>query len=139
MTTASQKTLFRKLARRSAQIAADKKAREITILDLVDKSGVAEFVVLATVDSRPQMEAVASDIELKLKEDGYLKLHSEGRGSAQWQVLDFGGLLVHVLVEQARQFYGLDKLYHFAKKVPFIDATPSPAKPRKAPAARKRK
>ncbi|NLO91006.1 MAG: ribosome silencing factor [Elusimicrobia bacterium] len=138
MTTASQKTLYRKLARNAAQIAADKKARDIAILDLLDKSAVAEFVVLATVESRPQMEAVAEEISRKFKEEGYPRLHSEGRDSGQWQVLDFGGMLVHILVEQARQFYGLDKLFHFAKKVVFTDAVPSPARPRKTPAKKKK-
>ncbi|HOX23463.1 MAG TPA: ribosome silencing factor [Elusimicrobiales bacterium] len=132
MSDSEQKTLFRKLARRAAQLSADKKARDIKILDLLDKSSVAEFVVLSTVESRPQMEAVISEISVKFKQDGYYSLHNDGRGSPQWQVLDYGGLLVHVLMESARVFYGLDKLLHYAKNVPFIDKAVPAAKPRAA-------
>jgi len=126
MSDTDQKAMFKKLARRAAQLAADKKASDIKILDLLEKSAVAEFVVLATVESRPQMDAVASEISMKFKEDGYYTLHAEGRGSQQWQVLDYGGLLIHVLMAPAREFYGLDKLLHYAKSVPFVDKSVSP-------------
>lgn len=126
MSDTEQKVLFKKLARRAAQLAADKKADDIKILDLLEQSSVAEFVVMVTVGSAPQMAAVISEISMKFKEDGVYSLHSEGRGSPQWQVLDYGGLLIHVMLEPARVFYGLDKLLHYAKVVPFVDKKASP-------------
>ncbi|TXH29758.1 MAG: ribosome silencing factor [Elusimicrobia bacterium] len=132
---------FRDVAKTASAAADDKKARNIRIYDTAGSSGVADYFLLATVDSAPQMNAVQEEIDRCVKTaHGLDPLRRDGRGSAQWQVLDYGGLVVHLMTENARVFYGLERLWEHARA---LDAAPAKA-PRAArrtakPAARRRR
>lgn len=108
---------FRKMAIKAAREADAKKAEAINLLDVSATSPLADFMLIATVDSAPQMEAVEYGISAALKEEGIYKLHHEGRESATWRVLDYGGCMVHLLTPEMRTFYGLDKVYHMGQPV----------------------
>jgi len=126
---------FRRMAVMAARAADDKKAEEINLLDVSETSPLADFMLIATVDSVPQMEAVEYGISTVLKDEGVYKLHQEGRESATWRVLDYGGCMVHLLTPDMRVFYGLDKIYHMGKPVKW--AAPPAKKPAKKTAAKK--
>lgn len=107
---------FRAVAKTAQAAADDKKARQIRIYDTGGTSGVADYFLLATVDSAPQMNAVEAEIDRRVKADhGLDPLRRDGRSSAQWQVLDYGGLVVHLMTEKARVFYGLERLWEHAR------------------------
>jgi len=113
----AQGRLFKKLAVKAARAADDKKAEEIVLLHVRPVSGVADYVLIASVNSRPQLEAVEDHVKKELKDEGALALHRDGRLSDRWRVLDYGGLLVHVMHPEARDFYRIESVFDGAKKV----------------------
>lgn len=113
----SQGRYFKKLAVKAARAADDKKAEAITLLHVRPVSGVADYVLIVSVDSRPQLEAVEDNVKKTLKDDGVLALHRDGRLSDRWRVLDYGGLLVHVMHPETRDFYRIESVFAGAKTV----------------------
>ena len=107
---------FRELAIAAARAADDKKAEEILLVDVRTTSILADFVLLVSVTSPAHLEAVQNAIEDMLAPSGVELCHRDGSHSAQWRVLDYGGILVHLMQSEARDFYALDKLYHDAPK-----------------------
>lgn len=107
---------FKFVAVAAARAADDKKGEEIALLNVRSISGVADFILLVTVTSPAHLEAVEAEITDFLERAGVELRHRDGSRSGLWRVLDYGGLLVHLMHAEARHFYGLDKLYHDAPK-----------------------
>lgn len=107
---------FLTAARAAARIAADKKAGDIRILTVRSLTTVTDYLVIATVESAPQMNAVLDAVEAALKDElGLTPLHRDGRNSRSWAVLDFGGLVVHALFPPARELFALEKMWAGAR------------------------
>jgi ribosome-associated protein len=106
---------FKNLAVSVARVCGDKKAKNIKVVDLLGKSSLTDFVVIATVESSPQLEAIEAEIIKTLKQKGTFRLHRDGGISRSWRVYDYGGFFVHLMAEEERQFYSVDKIYHFGK------------------------
>lgn len=118
---------FKFMAVASARAAYDKKGEEIALLNVRATSGIADFLLLVTVTSHAHMEAVESSITDLMEASGIRPRHRDGSESDQWRVLDYGGLLVHLMHAEARKFYGLDKLHHDAPKHRWLPAERKPA------------
>jgi ribosome-associated protein len=109
---------FLSAAKLAATAADDKMASDILLLDVKKSSAVADYYVLASVDSSTQLSACADHVVRRLRETFKLHpLHSDRRRSDHWAALDFGGLVVHVLHRQAREFYALERLWEEARRV----------------------
>ncbi|TBR26092.1 ribosome silencing factor [bacterium] len=108
---------FKRLAVKAARAADDKKAEDIALLHVRPVSGVSDYVLIVSVGSRPQLEAVEDHVKKELKDEGVLALHRDGRLSDRWRVLDYGGLLVHVMSPETRDFYRIESIFDGAKKV----------------------
>lgn len=134
----------------AARLADEKKAENIRVIDLGGKSSLCEFILIATATSKPHLDAVEEEISRKLKEQGIYKLNRDGRESNLWRVSDYGGFLAHIMTQEARDFYGLDEIFHFGKEIDFTKPvkkttkkaaakTPKKAikKPAKKPTAKK--
>ena len=106
---------FRKLALTAASAADDKKAVDVLVMDIRKESDVADYMVIAGAESSAQMNAVSESVEEELAGKGLPALHKEGRFRGRWMVLDYGGLVVHILMTEAREFYRLEKLWEKAK------------------------
>lgn len=130
------KPTFKKLAVKAARLADGKKAEDVAVFDLSGRSTIADYAVTATVDSPAHLEAVDDEIAIKLKQDGVYPLYRDGAQSRTWKVLDYGGLLIHIIERQTRLRYALDGLFDGVKKVPWEEPAPAPAKVKK-PAAKK--
>lgn len=117
----SQGRLFKRLALLAAHAADDRKAENIVLLHIRPVSGVADYAVIASTTSTPMLEAVEDHVKKALKDAGVLALHRDGRLSDRWRVLDYGGLLVHLMHPEARAFYRLESLFEGAKKVEWED------------------
>ena len=113
----SRATDYRKLAKASAEAADSKKAADVLILDIRKESDIADFLVIAGAGSSAQMRALDDAVQESLLDLGAKVLHREGRSGDRWIVLDYGGLVVHILLAQARQFYRLESLWENAKSV----------------------
>ena len=117
----AKKELLRPQLRAAIEAALEKQASEVTLLDLEGLGAFTNHFLLCTGFSSPQVEAICDEIEGKLAEQGTRLLHREGRSGADWMLLDFGGLVVHVFTERARRFYDLERLWRAARRVEFGD------------------
>lgn len=100
------------LATVAATAADDKKAVDILVLDLTDKSDVCDYFVICTVLNKPMMDAVVDAVEEKVRLNcGEKPLSIEGRAGSTWLLVDYGSVVVHVFREEAREFYRLERLW----------------------------
>jgi len=105
-------TKFPQAVRLAVEAMQNKKASNITVLDLSKIGTFTEYFVVCTGFSTPQVQAICSEVEEQLyKELKREPEHREGRNSADWALLDFGSFVVHVFSEQARRFYDLERLW----------------------------
>lgn len=137
----NQKEQSRKYAVVAALAADDKKAENIRIIDVGDASPITDYVILVTASSTPQINAVDDEIEVKLKEAGSRKLYGDGAKTDMWRVADYGGFIIHILNEESREFYALDKLFAFGKDIEWLPKKQAKTAAKKAavkkPAAKK--
>lgn len=100
------------LARKIRTILEDKKAKDIDVIDVSDKTILADYFVIATGTSTTHVKALADEVEYLLKEkDNRLVDHVEGFESSRWILLDYGDVVVHVFHSEERDFYSLEKLW----------------------------
>lgn len=102
---------FKKLAAALARAADEKKGEQITLLHPGSKSPVADLILIVTANSRPHLQALEAGLEDAVKAFHVRPIRRAKPESDQWRVLDFGGLVVHLMTEPTRAFYSLDKLY----------------------------
>lgn len=103
----------------AARLAEDKKAEDIKVIDLCGLSSLCEFILIVTATSKPHLDAIEEEISKKLKEEGIYKLNRDGRESNLWRVSDYGGFLAHIMTQEARDFYALDKIFSFGQVIDF--------------------
>ena len=103
----------------AARLADEKKAENIQVIDLKGLSSLCDFVIIMTATSKPHLEAIEEEISKKLKEIGIYKTNRDGADSLQWRVSDYGSFLVHIMTQEARDFYALDKIFSFGEVVDF--------------------
>lgn len=114
-------------ALRIAELAADKKAKDIKIYDVQGLTLIADAFVIITATSEPQLKAIFNSVKDGMTEIGVKPLRAEGSFSGGWLLVDFGTVLVHIFREEARAFYDLDGMWGDAKLIPFSDAPKKPA------------
>lgn len=106
------------LARLCRESALDKKATDPVILDLREIEGPAEFFLICSGQSDPQLKAIAAAIEVTLKQDhGVRPVSVDGKMVSGWVVLDYGDVLVHIMAESKRAYYQLEKLWGDAPRI----------------------
>jgi ribosome-associated protein len=106
---------FYKFALKAAKIAESKKAIDTNILDIQDLATMTNYFVVTTAESTPQINAICNEIERQFKEDKLNPLRREGTSSQSWRVIDFGGIIVHVMSPSARSVYNFEELWEDAK------------------------
>ena len=105
------------LLRVAAEAAASKKAIDLVGLDLSGLDGVADYFLICSGSSEPQVKAIAEAVEEKLRERGAKPWHVEGREFRRWVLLDFVDVVVHVFHEKTREYYLLERLWGDARRV----------------------
>ena len=124
------------------QACLEKKAEELTILELEKGSGAfTDYFVLCSGTNPRQIQAIADEVELRLKATGLRVTHTEGYNQAEWILLDYVDFVVHVFSEKARKFYDLERLWKTAKRLEPGDLKPAVRKTKAVakPAAKKKK
>lgn len=106
-----------RVAQAAARAARDKKGQQVVILDIRKISLIADYFVITHGTSTAQVQAIAREVEEKVSEAGGKLLRREGFASARWILLDFGGVVVHVFLEEDRRFYDLERLWGDAEVV----------------------
>ena len=108
----------KELAIRLARALDAKKAFNIHILEVEDLTTVTEYFVIATGSSNTQINALVDNVEKVLREEAEEEpLHREGYRGGTWVLLDYGCIAVHVFNAEAREFYGLERLWRDGKPV----------------------
>jgi ribosome-associated protein len=99
------------LARRIVDLASDKKASDIVLLEIREMTTVADYFVIASGASDRQLGAIADGIVEILREEGTRPIGREGSANAHWLLIDYGSVIVHVMSPPERDFYQLERLW----------------------------
>ncbi len=105
------------LARRIVDLAEDKKAAEIVLLDLTGLTTLADYFVICSGGSERQLDAIADSIVEALGKDHIRPIGREGVPASHWILLDFGSVIVHVFTPPERDYYQLEKRWSEAKTI----------------------
>ena len=105
------------LARRIVDLAADKKASDIVLLQVRELTTLTDYFVICSGGSERQLRAIADGIIEGVKEDGKLPIGREGGPTDHWLLLDFGSVVTHVMATPEREYYALEKLWSEAPLV----------------------
>ncbi len=106
------------LARICAKAADDKKASDLVLLDLSGLSDVCDYFLICTADNARMLGSVVDEIEEKVKKNtGMNPLSHEGRAGASWVLLDYGSVVVHAFLPEARDYYRIERLWGEAPRV----------------------
>jgi ribosome-associated protein len=116
------------------QACLDKKAEELSVLEMEKGSGAfTDYFVLCSGTNPRQVQAIADEVELRLKAAGLRPAQVEGYKQAEWILVDYVDFVVHVFSEKARKFYDLERLWKTAKR---LEPSDLKSKSRSAPATR---
>jgi len=102
--------------------AQSRKAEDILILDIEAVSSFTEKFILCTGTNPKQVQAIASAVELDVKQEGVRALGIEGYSNAEWILIDFGHFVVHVFSPAAREYYALERLWKTAPRIEVPEA-----------------
>ena len=92
--------------------ALDRKAEDLTILNLAKVSDFTELFLVCSATNERQVKAIADHVRDELRMNGLRPLHVEGEAAGRWVLMDYGGdMVVHVFLEETRQFYALERLW----------------------------
>jgi ribosome-associated protein len=105
------------LARQIAAIASDELATEILVLDIQQLSTISDYFVIASADNVRQLRAMAETIESQLREADVRAFRREGVAESGWIVIDYDGVLVHLLTDEQRAFYRLEDVWSDANRL----------------------
>ena len=94
----------------------DKKGNDIQIIKIEELTIVADYFVICTANSNTHVRSLADEVEYQLEEAGIKADHIEGRATG-WVLLEYHGVVVHIFLEEARNYYNLERLWEDASKI----------------------
>jgi ribosome-associated protein len=89
----------------------DLKGKDIVTLDVRGKSSITDYMIICTGTSNRHVSSIANHLLDEAKKQGYLVLGSEGKSDADWVVVDMDSVIIHIMQEESRQLYELEKLW----------------------------
>ena len=108
---------IKKMAGLAIEALEDKKAEDIRVIDISEVSVLADYFLIASGKNRNQLQALADEVEEKLGRAGYPMKQSEGYDSANWILLDFGDIIIHLFDQENRLFYDLESIWRDGKQI----------------------
>lgn len=103
------------------EIVQSKHAEEIILFEVTALTSLADYFVICSAESEPQIRAIADAVEGNLSEHGIRPLGIEGREAAIWLLIDYGDVVLHIFKDEARSFYNLDRLWGDAPQIGLSD------------------
>ncbi len=113
----------REMAEIAVKALDSKKGKEIRLIRIDKITTLAEYFVICTGTSNTQINALCDAVEKELTEKGEEPLHREGYRGGTWVLLDYGCIAVHVFNHEAREFYGLERLWRDGKPLDLTGVT----------------
>lgn len=108
---------IKKMAALAVEALEDKKAEDICVIDISKVSVLADYFIIAGGNNQSQMQALPESVDEKLGRNGYPVKQIEGYDSANWILLDFGDIIVHIFDRENRLFYDLERIWSDGNKI----------------------
>jgi ribosome-associated protein len=102
-------------------IIFEKKGEDVLFMNLKKLSPITDCFLICTAQSTLHAQAISDELALRLKKQNIIPHHIEGYQNGQWIVLDYFDFVIHVFVNEVRQFYGLERLWGDAPQRRFVD------------------
>ncbi len=102
---------------RIAQALYDKKAKNIVALDISKITSLGDYFIICSCTSAAQLRACTDEVEEKMGEIGIQPAHTEGYNGGTWILLDYQDIIVHLMLEETREFYALEHLWGDAEEL----------------------
>lgn len=110
-------TVSKQMARLTVGALENKKALDIRIIDISNVSVLGDYFILASGNNRNQLQSMSDEVEQVLGRSGYPVRQIEGYDTANWILLDFGDIIVHIFDHENRLFYNLERIWRDGKDV----------------------
>lgn len=104
------------IVKKAVKALDDKKANNIEVIKIDELTIVADYFIIATANSNTHVRALADEVEYQLEQEGIMPDHIEGR-STGWVLLEYAGVVVHVFLEESRNYYNLERLWEDGTKI----------------------
>jgi ribosome-associated protein len=135
-----KKTALKQQVAEAISACQDKKAEEVTILQLEKDSGAfTDYFVVCSGTNPRQIQAIADEVEERLEKQDLRPTHVEGYKQAEWVLLDYVDFVVHVFSEKARKYYELERLWKSAKRMEPAELSSRVARARATPGTRRKR
>ncbi|MBI4040733.1 MAG: ribosome silencing factor [Deltaproteobacteria bacterium] len=113
----NNKDLAKQFVLHCAELALDKKAFNLVILDVRPWQGLMDYLLICSAQSSVQAQSLSDYIYETLKKEGRTPIGMEGREQGRWVLLDYGEVVIHVFYEYIREFYDLEGLWQDASRL----------------------
>lgn len=107
----------KKMAKIAVEALEDKKAENLTILDISTISTIADYFIIADGSNTNQVKAMIDNVEEALGKEGFSPKQIEGYQTANWVLMDYGNLIIHIFDSENRLFYDLERIWRDGKEV----------------------
>ncbi len=93
------------------KLIEDKKGEDIVVLDVKKLTTLADYFIICSAEVSEHSKAIYDEIKFQLKKKGILPLSEEGKLSGDWIVMDYGEVIVHIMLPEKREFYSLERMW----------------------------
>ena len=107
----------KQLAKLAIEALEDKKAVDIKVIDISEVSVLADYFIIANGNNRSQIQALSDAVCEKLGKAGYPEREVEGYNTANWILIDFGDVIVHIFDQKDRLLYDLERIWRDGKQI----------------------
>ena len=113
---------IQQLVRVAYSALEEKKATDISIIDISDISVIADYFIVASAENVRQTAALCDNVEEQLAKAGFAPRQTEGRQNANWILLDYSDVIIHIFDKENRLFYDIERIWKDGRKVVSLDA-----------------
>src|SRR6476661_1454199 len=114
--TTTDLSAFDERIRRTLMAAWEKKALDLTVLDLREIASFTDYFIIASGTNKRQVQAISDEVVEQLKRHGTRAARVEGYQTAEWILIDYGDFVVHIFDDKARRFYDLERLWRESRR-----------------------
>lgn len=107
----------KKITKLAIQALEDKKAEDIRVIDISEVSVIADYFVIAGGTNKSQIQTLCDNVQEKLGRAGYPEKQTEGYKSANWILLDYGDVIIHIFDKENRLLYDLERIWRDGKQI----------------------
>lgn len=101
----------KEMALKTAALLNEKKATDVTVIDIAEKASFADFLIIASAGSERQLASLVDNIEELLEPEQIFPKNIEGKRSSGWILMDYGDVVINIMTLEMRDKYNLDKIW----------------------------